>query len=128
MAAKCKEKKTDGNRCGAWAMQGSDYCFSHNPETTDQHREATRAGGKVGRSVTLGSDADELRIDSSSDLLTATVQTINEVRRGEIDPKTANCVGYLLNVAGKALEAVELRKEIDELRRRVEQQKAREDE
>ena len=115
----CKAKKTDGTQCGGYAMAGSDYCFSHNPKTVDRHREAARAGGRVGKSITPGPDSDEIRIGSSEDLLTATVQTINEVRRGEIDAKTANCVGYLLNVAGKALEAVELRREIDELRRLV---------
>lgn len=128
MAEKCKEKKSGGKRCGAWAMKGSSYCFSHNPETVEQHREATRAGGKVGKSITPGTDADTLRIGTSEELLTATVQTINEVRRGEIDAKTANCLGYLFNVAGKALEAVELRREIDEVRRLVERRNQIEEE
>lgn len=41
--------------------------------------------------------------------------TINQVRLGELDPKLANCVGYLSGVLLRALEANQLEERISDL-------------
>ncbi len=35
-------------------------------------------------------------------------ETINQVRRGELDPKAANCIGYLSGILMKSFEQVEI--------------------
>ncbi len=42
---RCIEIRPDGRPCGSGPMRGSDYCFWHNPDTTDQATEARRLGG-----------------------------------------------------------------------------------
>ena len=41
--------------------------------------------------------------------------TINQVRKGQIDPRVANAVGYLSNILIKALEQTEMEKRIEGL-------------
>jgi hypothetical protein len=43
------------------------------------------------------------------------LETINQVRKGAIDPRVANAVGYLANVVIKALEQDELEARIKKL-------------
>src|SRR5262249_21918667 len=47
-------------------------------------------------------------------------ETINQVRKGTLDPKVANCVGYLASILLRALEGSELAREIEQLRQEVE--------
>jgi hypothetical protein len=42
---KCKGKKRDGTPCNAWALTGSDYCFTHDPEKALERAEARKRGG-----------------------------------------------------------------------------------
>ena len=39
-------------------------------------------------------------------------ETISQVRRGEIDPKVANSVGYLANIVVKALDYGDLEQRV----------------
>jgi len=41
----CKFIKPDGASCQANATDGSDYCFSHNPEYSEQKQMAVIKGG-----------------------------------------------------------------------------------
>lgn len=45
----CAYVKEDGEGCGAYAMEGSAYCFSHNPdpEVAKKRKAARRKAGKV---------------------------------------------------------------------------------
>jgi hypothetical protein len=47
--------------------------------------------------------------------------TINLLRKGRIDPKIANCAGYLAGILLKAFDAGDLAREVAELRRRIEE-------
>jgi len=46
---RCAYVKDDGEGCGAYAMEGSAYCFSHNPdpEVAKKRKAARRKAGKV---------------------------------------------------------------------------------
>jgi hypothetical protein len=49
-------------------------------------------------------------------------ETVQQVRTGQIDPKVANAVGYLVNVARQILESDEyerLAREIEALKQRL---------
>ena len=113
-ASKCKTVKEDGSRCGSFAQRGSDYCFAHDPAQTDRRLEAQAQGGRNNRAIlkTLPPDAPAVRIEETQDVVALLAETINQVRRGEIDPRIATVVGYLVNLMVKAKEQSELEKRV----------------
>ena len=65
--------------------------------------------------ATLPADAPEVAIEDSADVVTLLCQTINQVRRGQIDPRVGNTVGYLANIILAATGQRELETRIAEL-------------
>jgi len=51
-------------------------------------------------------------------------ETINQVRKGQIDPRVANAVGYLANVLIRAVEQGDLEKRLDDLEAVVKNQRS----
>jgi hypothetical protein len=101
----CQHIKTDGTRCQANAISRSQYCFFHDPRKAKQRAAARKAGGyKKHKMAALSSDTPDRQLESLAEVVSLLGETINEVRRGEIDPRVSNAVGYLTNVLIKALE------------------------
>ena len=65
--------------------------------------------------ATLPANAPEVEIYDSADVVTLLCQTINQVRRGQIDPRVGNTVGYLANIILAATGQRELETRIAEL-------------
>ncbi len=99
----CQHVKSDGSRCRANAQRSAEFCFFHDPDKEPQREEASRSGGQAGAARVLP-DAPRVAVASSSDVSVLLGKTINQVRRGELDPKVSNAIGYLANVLLKALE------------------------
>ena len=105
----CRGTKSDGTNCAANAMGGSKYCFTHNPETKEQHLAATRKGGSVspksGTKVTL----PRIPIDSPEAIISILDDAINRLRvaheDGSMDAYTTNAIS---NLSGKLMEAYKL--------------------
>jgi hypothetical protein len=64
---------------------------------------------------TLGPDAPDIKIVDCRDVARLLSETINQVRKGELDPRVANAVGYLANVMIKAVEQGDLETRLVEL-------------
>ena len=111
----CKASKKDGTPCSVPALPGSDYCFFHDPSRADERREAQVQGGRQNRLKTLPEDAPDVKIANCQDVMSLLSETINQARKGRIDPRTANAVGYLANIFLKATEQGEMEKRIAEL-------------
>ncbi len=94
-------------------MTGSQYCFSHNPDTTVAKRQATIKGGKSPKKNHTALPPVELK--EVRDVANLLVLTINEVRGGAIDLRAANCIGYLAGHLVKTFEISELEKRMDEI-------------
>lgn len=111
----CHGVKPDGSRCMAAALPGSDYCFFHDPSKADERREAQSLGGRQNRMRTLDATAPDVRVENCQDVVRLLSETINHVRKGQIDPRVANAVGYLANVLIRATEQGELERRLAEL-------------
>ena len=46
--SRCAGIKADGGRCGAQAIMGNQWCFSHHPDYEEQRRRRASKGGKRG--------------------------------------------------------------------------------
>jgi len=111
----CKAKKPDGTDCQSAALPGSEYCFFHDPAKAEKRREAQSLGGRHNHMKTLAPDAPDVKIEKIQDAVPLLSETINQVRKGEIDPRVANSVGYLANVIIKAVEQSDIEKRLEEI-------------
>jgi len=110
--SKCKHIKTNSKTCQAYAMSGSDYCFAHNDDVSEKRKEAVIKGGlHKKKSVRL----PEMKIASVDDVLTLVNVCINEMRQGELSPKTATSIGYLVNISLETLKIIEVEKRLKEM-------------
>jgi hypothetical protein len=104
---KCKQTKADGSSCGATATP-SGFCWFHCPSLAAQRDEARKRGGQQTRrrrlKVVVPADVPDLPLRDVADVTALLGQTINEVRRGQLDPKAANCIGVLAGVLLRALQ------------------------
>lgn len=111
--AKCKAMTKTGKPCHAQAQTGRDYCFLHDPEKTEEVRDARSRGGASIKTLdpknykpwrgTPG-DLTVLRSPGPGDVVNLLADTIDEVLTGQIDPRIANAVGYLAGIIIKARE------------------------
>jgi hypothetical protein len=125
-AARCAEIRADGEPCGGFAIAGSRYCFAHDPAQAGKRDLARRRGGQAGRVVTLADvPTSRVRVRSIDDVLSLVEATINDVRTGQLDVRVANAVGYLANVAIKAIEQSDLAARLEALEAVLEPERRR---
>lgn len=98
----CQAAKPDGSRCQAAALPGSGFCFFHDPARAAERRAAQSFGGSQNRMKTLTADAPDVKVADCRDVVDLISETINQVRKGQVDPRVANAIGYLANVLIKA--------------------------
>jgi hypothetical protein len=111
----CAATKRNGTACRADALPGSRFCFFHSPQHADARRKAQSRGGLANKMATLPADAPDVKVEDSADVVKLLSETINQVRRGEIDPRVANAVGYLANIVLAATGQGELESRLAEL-------------
>jgi len=103
----CQGEKSDGAKCRARPVAGSSYCFFHDPEKQAERKVAQRAGGQKNKMAVLPSSVPDAKLQNADDAVKLLAETINQVRRGEVDPKVANAVGYLAGLLMKGLRESE---------------------
>jgi hypothetical protein len=95
MKKQCRHKRLDGSKCQANAIARSEFCFFHAPERAAERLAAQRAGGLRNKGASLPADTPDCDLKNAGDVIALLGTTINQVRRGEIDPRIANTIGYL---------------------------------
>jgi hypothetical protein len=121
---RCNAIKANGERCKGRAMEGSEWCWSHDPSNTEAHRRHGSKGGKRGG---RGRPVAEL-----GDIKARLSELVEDVREGRADRADAAVVGQLYNTVIRAIgmemkvrETDELTREVEELREMVEANKER---
>jgi hypothetical protein len=116
--SRCTAIKPDGERCKGRAMEGSEWCWNHDPAHLDAHRRHGSRGGKRGGRGRPVAELARLgaRFEELADM----------VLRGEVDRADGAVAGQLLNGARactrdglKAREVEELEQRLDELEQLV---------
>ncbi len=111
----CTRVKKGGVRCRARRMENSKFCFFHSPATKQERQSAQRAGGLKNRPLALPSSVPDVPLDNMRDVVRLLADTVNRVRRGELDPKVANSVGYLAGILMKGLERSDIEARLETL-------------
>ncbi len=107
-AGACVGKTTTGTPCRATPQSGSSFCFLHDPDKGEEQRRARQAGGNTRAAKVLDAETPAKDIRSVADVTGLLSDTIHQVRTGALDPKVANCVGYLSGILLKAIEVGEI--------------------
>lgn len=104
MTRRCQHVRPDGSSCKATAQPGG-FCFWHDPAAAERRRQAQSAGGKTRcrPRATLGPNVPDVDVSTLAELRVLLVRTVNQVRRGELDTRAGNCVGYLGSVLHRVL-------------------------
>ena len=100
----CTGLKRDGNRCHAQALTGSRYCFFHDPAAAEERTAASKRGGEKNRAAVLPPETPDFPLNGADDASALLGRAINLLLRGELDPKIANAVGYLLTIKNKVTD------------------------
>jgi len=110
----CQKKKENNKPCQATPMNNSLFCFFHDPATTVERKAAQRAGG-IERSkicTVLPLDIEDMPLKTVRDVVSLLATTINQVRKGQIDARISNAVGYLSGILLKGLEQSDTEKRL----------------
>jgi hypothetical protein len=116
---RCKALKPDGLQCRAAALPQSENCFFHEPSKAAERREAQASGGRTNRIKTLDAGMPDAKIHNCRDALGLISETISQVRRGQIDPRVANSIGYLANIAIELFQESDFETRIEKLERLI---------
>jgi hypothetical protein len=106
MPSKCQFRKKNGSRCGANAQPANGLCVFHDPARATDGQRARRAGGvnRTRPAAVLPADTPDHPLANTHDVSNLLADSINRLRRGELDPRVANGIGYLASVLLRALE------------------------
>lgn len=110
---RCSYIKTDDKRCSANAMTDSEFCFTHNPAVIEEKRAAVIRGGKMSKKN--HASLPPFFLNQPKDVVSLLATTINEVRGGSIELRTANCIGYLSGHLIKAIEIADLEERVSKI-------------
>jgi len=114
---KCEFIKPDGIKCEAHAVRGSKFCYFHNPDISDKEKQNAQTRGGQARALTISEPLPALPINEPNDAVLLIADTINRVRAGTLDIRTANCLGYLTDKLLKALEVSKLNDRVEIIER-----------
>jgi hypothetical protein len=78
----------------------------HDPDKASDGRRARRAGGitRSRAATVLPFDTPDHPLGDTNQVSVLLADSINRLRRGQLDPRVANAMGYLASVLLKALE------------------------
>lgn len=102
----CQSKKQEGSRCRARALVNRKHCALHG-----EPGRAAVLGSKGGRRRTAYKPENLTRLEApktAADLRELFAQSILEIRKGDLEPRSANAIAYLGAGFLRALEASEL--------------------
>jgi len=115
--AKCRFRKKNGSRCGANAQPANNLCVFHDPARAVDGLRARRAGG-MNRSypaTVLPSDTPDHPLTNMREVSNLLAESINQLRRGQLDPRIANALGYLAGTLLNALQKGELEERLSKI-------------
>ncbi len=118
----CSGTRRGGEPCNAAALPGRALCWAHDPELRGKATEARRAGGE--NSSTAARAARRVPRDMA-DLVKRLLLAVDEVHRGELDPRRATAMAALGRAIVTVYEAGELQQRLTELEARVDKTPAK---
>ncbi len=111
--ATCVATKADGTKCEARAMKGSQRCFNHSPDYSEERRRNASKGGRAGGRGRPGAG------DEISWLRRTLKNVVEGVLMGDMDRSRAAVAVQALNALRGLLETEHRIKEAQEFEERI---------
>ena len=113
-AGRCSGARRDGTACQAppHAVGADGFCWAHSP-TKREERRAARAKG--GRNRADAARLDRLLPSTLRPMITLLLGALNEVHRGELDPKAAGAMAALAGAITRAYSVGVLEERVAQL-------------
>ena len=111
----CAGIKADGGRCGAQAISGNQWCFSHHPDYEEQRRRRASKGGKRGGRGRPVAELAALRVENA-DIRARLLGDELAPNVAAVAVQSLNTDARLIVAALKARETEEIAREVEELR------------
>jgi hypothetical protein len=126
--AKCTGITRDGERCRGIAIEGSDYCYAHDPDRAEERKRAASKGGKRGgrgRPQAELADIKRRLLDLADGLLAPPDDAEKRVDKGvaAVASQVLNVYLRALSVELKAREQLELIERLEALEEALEANK-----
>lgn len=114
----CQSTNRFGGSCGSNAMEGSIYCFSHDPAHAVRRQEARQKGGFLRKTPKAKVDRESCHLRSVEDILNLLEETLADTTLQENSSSRTKALLSIALAALKALEVGELEKRLRELEER----------
>ena len=118
MSSQCIHVK-NGEKCQAYAIKGSEYCFIHDPGSAKKRAEARKKGG-FNRRVLKSNQHEYHPIKTVNDVNVILESAINEARSLESSQSQLRTVGYLCHIALKGQELGNLEERVNAIEEKYE--------
>ncbi len=109
----CAAIKADGTKCEARAMKGSQWCFNHSPDHSEERRRNASKDGRAGGRGRPSAGEEVLWLRQTLK------QVVDEVLMGEMDRSRAAVTVQALNALRGLLETEHRIKEAQEFEERI---------
>jgi hypothetical protein len=98
-------------------VAGSEFCFWHDPDLTEERRRARAKGGHArhGRTVKPPNGRDPVTVKVAGDVLPLLERAVNDVLALENSIARARAIGYLAGQVIRAFEVTELQQRVEAL-------------
>ena len=115
----CAAKRKDGKPCQAFAVEGSRFCFWHEPGLARERAAARSRGGRARHNRTLDGDGGTVVLQDVGDVCRLLERVAGDLFALETSVARARAVVYVCSVAIKAFEVGELEERLDALEEKV---------
>ena len=100
---RCQHYHPNNDRCRVLKLTGYDFCYFHEPTNTERRLANSRKGGHT-KAIPIEVPAPVM--ETLEDVRQFTVETLHQVRTGEIEPRTAAVVSSLVAHVLKTLPEI----------------------
>lgn len=100
--AYCIAQNNNGQPCKAQRMHKFNYCYRHNPDIPEADKLQASASGGASRPALT--DAEPVTLRNVENIISLIESNVNEVRAGNLDPKTSNAIVQNITVLVRVYE------------------------
>ena len=124
--ASCAAIKADGTKCEARAMKGSQWCFNHSPDHSEERRRNASKGGRAGGKGRPGAGEEVLWLRRTlKDVVEGVLAGNMDRSRAAVAVQGLNALRGLLETEHRIKEAQEFEERIADLEERLAAQQSR---
>lgn len=118
---RCIFKKSNGDRCKSNAMKNSKYCWTHSPEISIHEKKLGSSKGGKNKFGLTPVNLPQIIINDTRDIPPLLVDTIQHLRKGEIDVRLGTVVGYLSNILLKSYEVADIENRMEKIEKFIDE-------